>query len=773
MDTTTFLTAITVVSLLVVTILLFYIFRLRNRGQRECMDKLPDAPFRQILSSSFNYIVYNSDLNIVYARIDRHEIMMDFTKKDLVGINVLDLERYVSSENLSQIRLITENILIAAREKKSRYFEYSSVFEEDNKVYYAICFVIYRSDGTLATCATVVGAKNMFQAREHLYNNEINPAVGQVSVGIYVRSIENGRRKYELFNLMAQHFFGTSDVLHSPNWNQQEEDRYDEQVLDSGQSVSYEKPVLGDNGNLLRWLQVIKRKREKQDEAGCFITTTLLDITQRKKEEMDLRKTRKNLELAIGAADILIWLYSRNKHLFIALYGSLQPSSEILFDDLVQKMFEPYRTEFVDAFNRLLNGISTKEVTICRVNESEKQPNVYYSIQMTVSETDSNGTVQSVVGTLKDITYQYIHKEELENQEKKVQLAIETSDLVQWEYNNVTRLFNSSNERIKDGETVLTKEDYVRAIHPDDLGEVMRAIDLMDEGRDEKILLNKRLKYSGDDSWHYTTVYGAPFEKDRDGKVVRYTGFRRDDTEWKNINERLEEEKQKAQQADKLKSAFLANMSHEIRTPLNAIIGFSQLLLVTEDPAEREQYAQIINVNNDLLLRLVSDILDLSKIESGMMKLKREAFDLSSFFDDYVTTLRQRVTNPEVEFIAVNPYRKCMVEFDKDRLAQIFTNFATNAIKYTPKGHIKVGYGYVDGGIRIYVEDTGIGIPKEKQGRIFQRFEKLDDFAQGTGLGLSICKAIIDTIDGRIGFKSQPGAGSTFWAWFACEVEIK
>lgn len=773
MDATTFFITTTIVSLLVAIILLFYILRLKNKNQPECLDKFPDVPFRQTLSSSFNYIVYNSDLNIVYARIDRHEIMMDFTRKNLIGINVLDLERYVASENLSQIRLITENILIAAREKKSRYFEYSSVFKENNEVYYAICFVIYQPDGTLATCATVVDAKNMFQAREHLYNNEINPAVGQVSVGIYVRSIENGKRKYELFNLMAQHFFGTSDVLHSPNWNQQEEDRYDEQVLDSDQSVTYEKPVLGNNGNLLRWLQVIKRKREKQDATGCFITTTLLDITQRKKEELELVKTRKNLELAIGAADISIWLYNREKQLFVALYGGLQPSSEIAYEDLIVKMFEPYRTEFIEAFDRLLNGVSSKEVTICRVCESEAYPSVYYSIQMTVAETGVDGRVRSLVGTLKDITYQYIHREELENREKKVQLAIETSDLVQWEYNNLTRLFNSSNERIKNGETVLTREDYVRAVHPDDLEEVMRVIDVMDEGLDEKILLNKRLKYSGDDSWHYTTVYGAPFEKDIDGKVVRYTGFRRDDTEWKNINERLEEEKKKAQQADKLKSAFLANMSHEIRTPLNAIIGFSQLLLVAEDPAEREQYAQIINVNNDLLLRLINDILDLSKIESGMMKLKTERFDLSSFFEDYVTTLRLRITNPKVEFIPVNPYRQCMVELDKDRMAQILTNFATNAIKYTPDGHIKAGYEYVDGGIRIYVEDTGIGISEEKQGRIFQRFEKLDDFAQGTGLGLSICKAIIDAIHGRIGFESQPGKGSTFWAWFACEAEIE
>lgn len=772
MSTST-LTILVVVLLLIILALLYYTIRLKRENKKSRTEERPDAPFRQLVASSYNYVVYNSDLNIVYARIDWREIMMDFTKTHLEGVNVRDLEHYVSSENVLQIRLIIDNILAAAREKKSRYFEYNSVYKGDNKVYYAICFVIYREDGSLCTCSTGVEAQSILRAREHLYNTELNPAVGQVSVGIYVRSISAVGKKYEMVNLMAQHFYGTSDVFRSPSWNQLEEDRYDEQVLNSDHAVSYEKPILGENGNLIRWLQVVKRKKKKEGGEDCFITTTLLDITQRKKEELELIKTRKNLELAIGAAGISIWLYNCDKKVFRALYGTLQPVAEISYNDLLQKIFEPYQTEFDTAFRRLLDGNSTNELVICKMYETEERPLVYYTIQMTVSERDARGTVQSIVGTLKDITYQYVHRKELENQEKKVQLAIETSNLVQWEYNNITRLFNTNNERIKENETVLTKEDYVRAIHPDDLEEVMRVVDMMNEGRDENMLFNKRLKYSGDDSWHYTTVYGAPFEKDRDGKVIRYTGFRRDDTEWKNINERLEEEKKKAQQADKLKSAFLANMSHEIRTPLNAIIGFSQLLLVTENSEEREEYAKIINVNNDLLLRLIGDILDLSKIESGMMKLKREPFDLVSFFDDFIATLRLRIDNPEVELIAVNPYRKCQVVLDKDRMSQVLTNFATNAIKYTLKGHIKVGYEYVDGGIRLYVEDTGIGVSEEKQERIFNRFEKLDDFAQGTGLGLSICKAITDAVNGRIGFQSQPGKGSTFWAWSGCEAKIE
>lgn len=512
-----------------------------------------------------------------------------------------------------------------------------------------------------------------------------------------------------------------------------------------------------------------------------FATTVSMYILYRRlkykvsntEEQLQFKSICKKLELAIGAADISIWSYNCNEHMFTALYGKLRTSTQMQYDLLMEHILEPYRTNLAAAITRLSNNCSQKEVAICKIHDKENNSYMYFETQMTVSEFNYDNTAKCIVGTLKDVTHQYLHNEELETKEKKIQFAIQTSDLVQWEYDNRTHLFNSSNEHIKGSETLLTSEDYFNAVHPDDRERVKEIINIMDEGRDETILFHKRLRYSENDNWHYTTVYGAPFEKNHAGKVIKYIGFRRDDTEWKNINERLEEEMTKAREADKLKSAFLANMSHEIRTPLNAIVGFSQLLMNTDDPAEREEYVQIINANNDLLLRLINDILDLSKLESGMMELKRETFDLASFFDDFAATMKQRVMNPNVEFRIINPYRKCMVHLDKNRLAQILTNFATNAIKYTPKGYIKMGYEYVNHGLRLYVEDTGIGIPKEKQCHIFQRFEKLDDFAQGTGLGLSICKAISEAVGGRIGFESEYGKGSTFWCWNKCEANIE
>lgn len=237
--------------------------------------------------------------------------------------------------------------------------------------------------------------------------------------------------------------------------------------------------------------------------------------------------------------------------------------------------------------------------------------------------------------------------------------------------------------------------------------------------------------------------------------------------------EELIKAKEEAEASDKLKSAFLANMSHEIRTPLNAIVGFSELMKDTHDEEEKDQYWQIIHTNSEMLLRLINDILDLSKIESGMIDLKAVKFDLSSLFYEIYSTQKHRHNDSKVDFIYDNPYKECIVDLDKNRITQIISNFVTNAFKFTPEGYIKIGYEYIDGGVKLYCEDSGIGIPVEKMEKVFARFHKLDSFAQGTGLGMAICKAIVDVYHGKIGVESVEGKGSKFYAWIPCHAQIE
>ena len=235
-----------------------------------------------------------------------------------------------------------------------------------------------------------------------------------------------------------------------------------------------------------------------------------------------------------------------------------------------------------------------------------------------------------------------------------------------------------------------------------------------------------------------------------------------DITELKETEAKLIMAKDKAEESDRLKSAFLANMSHEIRTPLNAIVGFSNLLAYAQEEGERAQYIGIVEENNELLLQLISDILDLSKIEAGTFDFVYDRVDVRQLCEDIVTSLRVKVPSG-VDLCIVPNLPECWVNSDKNRLRQVISNFVNNAFKFTPSGRITVGYMLRGGEVEISVTDTGVGIEKGKQKQIFDRFVKLNSFAHGTGLGLSICKSIVEQIGGHIGVNSEFGNGSRFW----------
>ena len=221
--------------------------------------------------------------------------------------------------------------------------------------------------------------------------------------------------------------------------------------------------------------------------------------------------------------------------------------------------------------------------------------------------------------------------------------------------------------------------------------------------------------------------------------------------------------KDRAEESNRLKSAFLANMSHEIRTPLNAIVGFSSLMVDTEDMEERRQYMDIVEENNDLLLQLISDILDLSKIEAGTFDFTEREVDVNLLCEDIVLAMRMKA-RPNVEILFDRHLPECRIMTDRNRLHQVISNFVNNALKFTEEGNIRVGYDQLDEAhLCFYVADTGIGIEPEMQNEIFERFVKLNSFVHGTGLGLSICRSIVEQLGGEIGVDSEPEKGSCFW----------
>ena len=236
-----------------------------------------------------------------------------------------------------------------------------------------------------------------------------------------------------------------------------------------------------------------------------------------------------------------------------------------------------------------------------------------------------------------------------------------------------------------------------------------------------------------------------------------------DITPLKETEQKLIIARDKAEELDRLKSAFLANMSHEIRTPLNAIVGFSSLLAETDSRNERQEYIKIVQENNELLLQLISDILDLSKIEAGTFNFVYTNVDVNETCAEIIKSISMKVSKG-VELIFEEPFPECYIYTDKNRFTQVISNFINNALKFTQQGSITLGYEQVSHQkIKFYVRDTGMGIPEEKQKSVFERFVKLNTFVQGTGLGLSICKSIVSQMGGEIGVDSTEGIGSCFW----------
>ena len=267
-------------------------------------------------------------------------------------------------------------------------------------------------------------------------------------------------------------------------------------------------------------------------------------------------------------------------------------------------------------------------------------------------------------------------------------------------------------------------------------------------------------------------ISGKPI-RNKDGKVTGHFGVSIDITNFMKARKELEIVTKQASESVRMKSGFMASMTHELRTPLNAIVGFTSVLSAFADSPERAEYVRIIRNSSDMLQRLINDIIDASSLTDGVISIKPEQVDFARMFDDICFTLQQRIEKPEVQFWKDNPYKSFVTTIDPGRIQQVLTNFLTNAVKFTKEGHIRLGYRYQDDGLYLFCEDTGAGIPKDKQQIVFNRFVKLDEFVQGTGMGLAICKSIAESCGGKIGVDSDgAGKGSTFWLWIPCKQAV-
>ena len=373
-----------------------------------------------------------------------------------------------------------------------------------------------------------------------------------------------------------------------------------------------------------------------------------------------------------------------------------------------------------------------------------------------------------------DNTQLSLTQQKLRSANHKLAAALEVASIVPWKWDiekgvilcDVNKPVELSQEGTSVSEEQLSVPDhlYFAKICKQDRERVKASYKKLIEGEVSKIKEEYRI-ITGSNKTRYEWVeaQAAIDSWDENGNPLTLVGSSLVISQRKRMELDLVKAKEKAEESNRLKSAFLANMSHEIRTPLNAIVGFSGILASTEEAEERDEYVHIIENNNTLLLQLINDILDLSKIEAGTLEFVSGKVDVNALFLEVENSTKMRNKN-QLQIIYNQEMPECYISVDKNRLLQVITNLITNALKFTEKGSIQFGYYLKDMDfLYFYVKDTGCGIPTDKCQDIFGRFVKLDSFVQGTGLGLSICQTIVEHLGGQIGVESKLGEGSTFW----------
>ena len=528
---------------------------------------------------------------------------------------------------------------------------------------------------------------------------------------------------------------------------------------------------------------------EKENGKTRYIVYSMKDIT-REIEEERINSETGNKYMKMFETNLIAMSYYDKDGTLIDINEKMKQLCE--FNAEGEKFFRQLQLFNAPLVKEQFDPKSNVEFHVCqKMHYSEI--NVKKYIELRVCPTvDNNGEIRYYVVTARDITAERQMYLEQRKHEEEIQRTNEA--IIRYE-NQLNYLLENSNMFIWSYDLTQDIISYTRTSLQKEYSETLEEffLGISDAERRKKALedihtcVKAGRPYNAIHYYDYTPVENRPVwysingipKYDKEGHVVSYFGIARNITKLMETQKQLKEETVRAEDSGRMKSAFLANMTHEIRTPLNAIVGFSDLLPVVDTKEERLEFIRIIRNNCDMLMRLINDILEASNMGQALAIETREV-DFATAFDDMCQTLAQRVQDSGVEFIKDNPYKTYITVLDLGRVQQVLTNFVTNAVKYTHEGHIKVGYrhetrvtkddlGEADG-LYFYCEDTGVGIPQEKQAKVFERFVKLNDFVQGTGLGLSICQAIADRCNGHIGVNSEgEGKGSTFWMWIPCK----
>lgn len=714
------------------------------------IHSLPVGVFVKDANDQFRYLFYNKKANDFYLE----------GKELLLGKNDYELDSPVARQYREEDEkaLESETPLVFDR----------VMYDNETKSYrfgVATKSRLIRDDGSRYIITTIADMTDLHKKETELNNirNELSIALDAGSLSAWIYDVEEAKFMSLYGNTLSDGSPSSNTVQHMAHPESRADlEEFMKALLSGGEPKRRGVFRFMRNGQYEWYEAYAIAQKSPRTGRVVRIVGTERNITTEIEHQQKKEEYRLQLELAFDAAGITPWSYDVENDEFTSpsdksvLYGhrySLQEAVQVLMPD-------DRRASFLEAIGHLVDG-TTQAIDAVFLFKQASGQHEWSQITAKAFKRDSNGRARKIVGTRKYITESFEAEKKLKAYNFKSDLAIKSSGIVQWDYDVQTGIISSPNQNafLRDGLPIGT---YLKLIHPEDANRFKEALQGMIERGDETIHHQIRINIQQEGGYRWADIHGVAFERDPNGRITKITGLRRDITDLKNMTHELIVLRDRAEEANRLKTAFLANMSHEIRTPLNAIVGFSNLIAQTRNPEEIAEFCKIIETNNELLLQLINDILDLSKIEAGQLEFVYSDIDMNELFRNLEQIYLFRLKGT-VQLICNLPERTFVTHSERNRLTQVVSNFLSNACKFTTEGSITMGYECSDGLIRCFVTDTGKGIAPENLPHVFERFAKFDAFIQGTGLGLSICKTIIDKLGGEIGVESEEGKGTTFW----------
>ena len=739
------------------------------------------------------FVLYDKDSTILDIVHSKPELMSDRPEAFIGKAMTEERLKQVIGANYHQLEAV-----ISTR-KPSRFVFRHKGYRSGKILYYEVYLSWLEAGYVLADIRTVHEKSVALMESEHLHYF-FTEVLENLAIPVSVKNMDTERyvywsKKAEQFGRTAEEMIDGTEELFMPKDKALQAQQIDRELV-QGKDRQYqgiEKYTVRDGKE---HTFVITRTLFSFGEEKLILNSAL-DISELKETQSSLLHTkdelaRKNMSLssALSLAKVIPWVCDLERDIFYCDYDAYHPDNAsgpdkhghymIPTERYFAGVHPDYRQEAIRMIAELKEGKRTEFNETYMVHWFNEQQWEWVQVQYSVARRGADGKPVSLIGSAQRITEQketelalLKAKDELDIKNVTLSSVLDIANVIPWSGDLKTGVFSydyndyhheEATEPDVKGEYALTFDRFFSRIHPDYREHAIEQFADLIAGRISEFHEIYPVHWYNDREYEWLEIQSSISKYEFNGDLQRLIGSARVITAQKQMEESLRVAKEQAERSNTLKSAFLANMSHEIRTPLNAIVGFSELLADTHDEEEKNEYLNIIKNSNALLLQLVGDILDLSKIEAGTLEFSFADHDLSEIMGELEQTARMKISDPAIEVACKECMPGCTIHTDRGRLLQVMHNFINNAAKFTRQGHIRFGYRkQPDGRWYFYVEDTGCGISADKIGDVFERFVKLNAKAKGTGLGLAISKSIIERLGGEIGVTSVNGEGSTFW----------